>query len=113
MSLDNPEQTRKDLLDSINLIRGKAISCDLTIPPPPAGKRLDPDKVDVQFTGNGAGATSLKYGTECTGDTAWHYDSATKPTKILLCDDTCTAVKADPVGKLDVVFGCIDRQVVQ
>jgi hypothetical protein len=113
VSLDNPEQTRKDLLESINLIRGKAISCDLTIPAPPAGKRLDPDKVDVQFTGNGAGATSLKYGTECTGDTAWHYDSATKPTKILLCDDTCTAVKADPVGKLDVVFGCIDRQVVQ
>jgi hypothetical protein len=113
VSLDNPEQTRKDLLSSINLIRGKAISCDLTIPAPPAGKRLDPDKVDVQFTGNGAGATSLKYGTECTGDTAWHYDNVTKPTKILLCDDTCTTVKADPVGKLDVVFGCVDRQVVQ
>jgi len=113
VSLDNPEQTRQDLLASINLIRGKAISCELTIPAPPAGKRLDPAKVDVQFTGNAADATSLKYGTECTGDTAWHYDDATKPTKILLCDDTCTAVKADPVGKLDVVFGCVDRQVVQ
>jgi hypothetical protein len=84
----------------------------LTIPAPPAGKRLDPDKVDVQFTGNGQ-PTSLKYGTECTGDTAWHYDSTTKPTKILLCDATCAAVKADPVGKLDVVFGCVNRPIVQ
>ena len=109
---EDPAQTQKDLLEAINLIRGKAISCELTIPPPPAGKRLDPDKVDVQFTGNGQ-PTSLKYGTECTGDTAWHYDSTTKPTKILLCDATCAAVKADPVGKLDVVFGCVNRPIVQ
>ena len=67
----------------------------------------------MQFTANGQPATSLKYGTACTGDTAWHYDAPEKPTKILLCDDTCNAVKADPVGKLDVVFGCIDRPVVQ
>ena len=113
VSLDDPAQTQKDLLAAINLIRGKAISCELTIPAPPAGKRLDPDKVDVQFTGSGGPATSLKYGTACTGDTGWHYDDATKPTKILLCDQTCTSVKADPVGKLDVVFGCVNRPVVQ
>jgi hypothetical protein len=108
-----PAQTRKDLLDAINLIRGKSIACDLPIPAPPAGKKLDPDKVNVEFTASGQPGTSLKYGTACTGDTAWHYDDATKPTKILLCDDTCSAVKADPMGKVDVVFGCVDRTVVQ
>lgn len=113
VSLDDPAQTRKDLLDAINLIRGKSIACDLPIPAPPAGKKLDPDKVNVQFTASGQPGSSLKYGTACTGDTAWHYDDAAKPTKILLCDDTCTAVKADPMGKVDVVFGCVDRQVVQ
>lgn len=112
VSLDAPEQTRTDLLDAINLIRGKSISCDLEIPAPPPGKKLDPDKVNVQLTANGE-PSPLKYGTACTGDTAWHYDDPTKPTKILLCDSTCTAVKADPMGKLDVVFGCVDRQVVQ
>jgi len=108
-----PEQTRKDLLDAVNLIRGKAISCDLPLPAPPAGKKLDPEKVNVQFTADGQDPTSLKYGADCTGDTAWHYDDATKPTKVLLCDDTCTAITADPKGKLDVVFGCVERQVVQ
>jgi hypothetical protein len=111
--LQTPEQTRKDLLAAVNLIRGKSIACDLAIPAPPAGKKLDPDKVNVQFTASGQAGSSLKYGTACTGDTAWHYDDPAKPTKILLCDDTCTAVKADPMGKVDVVFGCVDRQVVQ
>jgi hypothetical protein len=113
VSLDDPAQTRKDLLEAINLIRGKSIACDLPIPAPPAGKKLDPDKVNVQFTADGQASTSLVYGTACTGDTAWHYDDPAKPTKILLCDSACSTVKADPMGKLDVVFGCIDRQVVQ
>lgn len=117
IKVDDPKQTaektRKELLDAVNLIRGKSIACDLPIPAPPAGKRLDPDKVNVQFTPSGQAGTSLKYGTACTDDTAWHYDDPTTPTKILLCDDTCTAVKADPMAKLDVVFGCVDRQVVQ
>lgn len=113
MALDDPAQTRKDLLDAINLIRGKAISCDLPLPAPPAGKKLDPDKVDVQFTAQGQPAIPLKYGTTCTGDTAWHYDDPTKPTKVQLCDSTCATVKADTMAKLDVVFGCVDRQIVQ
>jgi len=113
VSLEDPAQTRKDLLDAINLIRGKAISCDLPLPAPPVGKKLDPDKVDVQFTAQGQAATALKYGTTCTGDTAWHYDDPAKPTKVQLCDSACAAVKADSMGKLDVVFGCVDRQVVQ
>lgn len=112
VEVDNPEQTRTELLDAINLIRGQAISCELPIPSPPAGKKLDPDKVDVQFTPSGEAATPLKYGAECSGDVAWRYDDADKPTKVLLCDATCNTVKADPMGKLDVVFGCVDRVVV-
>jgi len=113
VEVDDPEQTRTELLDAINLIRGQAISCELPIPTPPAGKRLDPDKVDVQFTATGQPATSLKYGSECTGDTAWRYDDAAKPTTVMLCEATCNTVKADAQGKLDVVFGCVDRMVVQ
>jgi hypothetical protein len=112
VSLDNPEQTRTDLLDAIELIRGRSISCDLDIPAPPAGKKLDPDKVNVQFTPDGQPGVSLKYGTECTGDTAWRYDDATAPKTIQLCDSACSMVKADPAGKLDVVFECVSRPPV-
>ena len=113
VSLMNPEQTRTDLLGAINLIRGKSISCELPIPTPPVGMKLDPQKVDVKFTASGMAPTSLPYGADCTGDAAWHYDSVAMPTQIMLCDSTCAAVKADPKGKLDVEFGCKIRQVVQ
>jgi hypothetical protein len=55
---------------------------------------------------------SLKYGTECSGDTAWRYDNPTAPKTIELCTDACSAIKADAKGKLDVVFGCVKRDVV-
>ncbi|HYP86537.1 MAG TPA: vWA domain-containing protein [Polyangiaceae bacterium] len=113
VSLTKPEQTRTDLLDAIELIRGQAISCELDIPAPPPGKKLDPDKVNVHYSGETQDDTSLKYGIDCTGDTAWHYDDATKPTKILLCDDTCATVKADTKAKLGVEFACVNRVVVQ
>jgi hypothetical protein len=111
--LQTPEQTQTQLLEAINQIRGNSISCELPMPSPPAGKKLDPNKVNVHFAGQGKPDTSLEYGTECTGSAAWHYDDAAKPTKILLCDDTCKSVKADPMGKLSVEFACKDRVVVQ
>jgi hypothetical protein len=111
VSLDDPEQTRKDLLDAINLIRGKSISCELDVPAPPPGKKLDPDKVNVHFSAAGKPELSLEYGTECEGTTAWRYDDPDQPTKILLCDDTCDAVKADAMGKLSVEFACKSRMV--
>lgn len=112
VSLNNPEQTRTDLLDAINLIRGKSISCELPIPAPPAGKKLDPNKVNVHFKSAANGDVSLVYGTECTGQTQWHYDDEGAPTKILLCDDACQTIKADPKGSLGVEFACQDRVVV-
>ncbi|RYZ07759.1 MAG: VWA domain-containing protein [Myxococcales bacterium] len=112
VSLVDPEQTRTDLLDAINLIRGKAISCELDIPAPPAGKTLDPNKVNVHFKGAAGDDVSLVYGTECKGKTQWRYDSEEAPTQIVLCDDMCQTVKADPKGALGVEFACQDRVVV-
>lgn len=113
VNVAEPEQTRTSLLDAINLIRGQAISCDLEIPAAPPGKTFKDDEVDVQFTPDGGAAVKLAYGTDCTGDAGWHYDNLDDPKRILLCDSACSTVKADPKGKLDVVFMCDKRQVVQ
>lgn len=113
VNVAEPEQTRTSLLEAINLIRGQAISCDLEIPPTPPGKTFVDDEVDVQFTPDGGAAVKLAYGTDCTGDAGWHYDNLDDPKRILLCDSACSTVKADPKGKLDVVFICDKRQVVQ
>jgi hypothetical protein len=39
----------------------------------------------------------------------WYYDvdpAAGTPTKVILCSLSCTAVKADAAGQIDVVQGC-------
>jgi hypothetical protein len=41
---------------------------------------------------------------DCGGDAAWYYDDDTKPQKVLLCPQACTAVAAG--GSMDITFGC-------
>lgn len=110
VAVNDPAKTRTDFLSAVNIIRGRSISCDIPLPPPPLGKKLDPKKVNVQLSGTGQ-PTDLKYGADCTGDAAWHYDDPLKPTKVLLCESACTAAKTEAAGRLDVVFGCVDRSV--
>ncbi len=110
VAVNDPAKTRTDFLSAVNMIRGRSISCEVPLPSPPLGKKLDANKVNVQLSGNGQ-PTNLKYGADCTGDAAWHYDDPMKPTKVLLCESACSAVKNEAAGRLDVVFGCVDRSV--
>ncbi len=105
VDLDNPAQTREDLLAQVQLIRGAEVTCDLPIPDPPAGKTLDITKVNVEFT-SGDDTVGLVYSADCTDDTGWRYDDLDDPTIIELCAETCEDVKAEEGGAVNVVFGC-------
>ncbi len=94
-----------------NAVIGSAkLSCDWTIPPPPKGETLDPKKVNVVFVdGKGASNTigKVNAASDCTKVThGWYYDNATKPTKVLVCPQTCTWIQADTKAKIDIQFGC-------
>lgn len=104
----NPETTQTQFTTALNEIRNKLASCDVSIPPAPAGKTFDRDKVNVTLT-SGAGVISeLGYDPSCAG-AGWKYDDPNAPTKILLCPTTCEPVKADPASQVDVAFGCGTR----
>ena len=92
---------------AIEDIRRQALSCELPIPPPPAGKTFDRDKVNVSVS-TGAGATQLTYDPTCAG-AGWRYDDATAPTLIVLCPATCEPAKNNPDTQVDVAFGCATR----
>ena len=36
----------------------------------------------------------------------WYFDDASKPTKIILCDNTCQKSQSHDKGKIDVLFNC-------
>ena len=105
VSPSSPAQIQKDFTAAINAIKSSAVSCDYAIPAAPANASFDRAKVNVQHTdGNGA-ASTISYSQACTDGTGWKYDDANSPTRIVLCDASCTAIKGTP-GKVDILFGC-------
>ncbi|MGH7281103.1 MAG: vWA domain-containing protein, partial [Polyangiaceae bacterium] len=102
----NTAMTNTQLIDALTSIRGKTASCDFSLPSPPDGKKLDINAVNVQFTPSGGATQTLTYSKDCSSGDGWHYDNASAPTQIVLCDNTCNEVKSQATGKVDIAFGC-------
>ncbi len=87
------------------------LSCEY-VPTPPAGKTLDPNKVNVNFTPSGGTSKPILQDNNkpCDqGADGWQWDPS--KTKILLCGATCDTVKADENGQIDLEFGCATKVV--
>jgi len=98
--------TSADLRTAIGKIKAAQLSCDYTLPPPPMGKSIDVNAVNVNYTTGGM-TTTLGYSADCSNAGGWHYDSTTAPTKIIMCPTICTTLQNDTSGgKVDIVFGC-------
>ena len=80
-------------------------SCEYTIPEPPDGESLDPDRVNVLYT-PGSGDTETIGRDPSTRDceTGWQYSADGE--RVILCADTCARVQADREATVEVLFGC-------
>ena len=92
------------LTDALDDVVSQTLSCAYPIPPPPDGSTLDPGLVNVLFTqGNGVQKDIYQdTGSPCTG--GWQYSPDGQ--QILLCGTACDEVKADKMGRIDILFGC-------
>jgi hypothetical protein len=101
----------EQVLSALNQIRtGTSIRCELQIPPPPAGKVLDFNFVNLLYT-NAVGQKTALFNTGGSAGCAaagggWFYDDPASPQKILLCESTCNVVKYEIGGELDYAIGC-------
>lgn len=100
----DPAKVTSDFFAALKTVQVAAASCDLALPEAKAGSTLDFQKVNVLYT-SGAEKKAINY-SDCSNGTGWKYDNQGSPTKIILCPQTCGAVKADPNAKLDLVLGC-------
>jgi hypothetical protein len=94
------------LSNGLAAIAGQISTCEYAVPPPPNGKTINPNQVNVLYTkGDG---TEASIGQDATGQctSGWVYDNAQNPKKITLCGADCEAVKADQGAKIDLIFGC-------
>ncbi len=103
---NNPAQVSADLIKAVGNIAASLLGCEYPLPTPPAGQTLDVNKVNVNFTAPNTPTKTLAYSGDCSNPDGWHYDSATAPTKIILCQKACDTGKNTPGAKLDVIFGC-------
>lgn len=103
---NNPAQVSADLIKAVGNIASSLLGCEYPLPTPPAGQTLDVNKVNVNFTAPNTPTKTLAYSGDCSNPDGWHYDSATAPTKIILCQKACDTGKNTPGAKLDVIFGC-------
>lgn len=97
-------------LAAMQAIEGSAaLGCEYSIPSPPSGPP-DYGKVNVQFTPPNGSPTLLKKVQDvqsCTAATGgWHYDDNSAPTKIILCDSSCSAIQSFSGAKVEVELGC-------
>jgi hypothetical protein len=108
--VDTGGDVAKAFGDALDSIRGVASTCDFTIPTEGTnGKTVNPKKVNVRYTPNGATGsvllpqTSMGNGSNCGAAGGWYYDNPSAPTLIKLCDTTCQSLGE---GSIDVEFGC-------
>jgi hypothetical protein len=92
------------LTKALSTITGM-ITCNYAIP---AGS--DPRLVNVQIT-VGMGGMAQKIGkvanaAACGMPGGWYYDNDAKPTMIILCPQSCDAVKNTPNSGVEVLYGC-------
>lgn len=102
------------LIEALDEVRAGVISCEYTLPIPPASQgTLDFETVELEFTpGKNDPAVTIKKVADANacGATSggYYYDNPNDPSKVVLCPASCSAVRGGTLdAKVDLVFGCI------
>lgn len=102
------------LLEALDEIRAGVISCEYTLPLPPASEGvLDFESVELSFTpGKNEDPVTIKKveSAEACGAKSggYYYDDPNNPSKVVLCPASCTDVRGATLdAKVELVFGCV------
>lgn len=91
----------QDLKDALAVISGQALSCELDVPTPPAGSKIDYNSVKVKNTGVDV---TKDDSAPCDSANGWQFSTDKK--KIYLCGTACDDAK-QPGVSLSIDLGCI------
>jgi hypothetical protein len=89
------------------VIESAPLPCDYAIPAPPAGEALDPNKVNLDFSGPAAAKRTFPRAptqAACADQVAWYYDDPAAPKQIKMCPAGCQAISGG--GTVEIKLGC-------
>jgi len=89
------------------------IPCEWGIPASQTSEKIDPNKLNVDFTDRTRQTTKplgmVASAAECAGATdGWYYDDPANPARIIACPVVCDEIKATD-AKVDIIVGCETR----
>jgi hypothetical protein len=94
----------QNFINALQAIQGSAIPCDFDMPIPDVGI-VNPANVTLEY--QGVPIPKVANQAACGVNSGWYFDNDTNPTKIFLCQTTCTVLKNDPSAKVNVSLGCL------
>ena len=102
------------LIAALKAIQTQAskLACSFTIPPPPMGQMLDPNKVNVSFAPTGAAPNAATHiprvanRAACGPMGGWYYDNPMMPAQVNLCEASCNKVNSSANAQVSLLFGC-------
>jgi hypothetical protein len=100
-----------ELLNALTTIRGQTMSCDFGLPVSTNGQAADPNRVNVNLSGDGDSVDLFRVDSEAdciSGQAAWYYDDPAAPSRIHLCPSVCEA--AGRVADVSVTMGCVESR---
>lgn len=90
---------------ALSRILGLITSCTFDVPTTaPDGQVVDPSEVNVIYT-PGSGGDDVLVGRDDSAScqNGWQFDSQGR---VVLCPATCSTAQNDPMGKIELLFGC-------
>lgn len=103
------ENAQQELLAALGKIRGQVLDCDFPMPEPKPGIDVDPSLINVNYTPGGGAQTTLTQvanADACGAGQSWYYDNVANPTRIILCESTCSTITSDSTAELQILLGC-------
>jgi hypothetical protein len=108
--VDTSSNVNQQFLMAMNQIRHAALGCTYSIPTSSGGS-IDYSQVNIVYQPGGGGSpitlpyVMTKASCPASGN-GWYYDNPQMPTKIMLCDSSCSSIEVDQTGKVDITLGC-------
>jgi hypothetical protein len=108
LTIDPQADFARQLTDALGAAADRQVVCDLALPEPPPGQRLDYDAVNVVLAGKTRVTLPRVNGPRaCTPAGGWYYDVDPKkgaPARLDMCKSSCD--RATSAAKLQVELGC-------
>ena len=108
--IDPRQAFASQLTSTLNATAARQVACDMALPEPPPGKRLDYDTVNVLLDGRDRQTLPRVSGASaCNEAGGWYYDvdpTRGAPSRLNVCQATCARVTA---ATLRVELGCQTR----